>query len=128
MKTYADMKVVRHPFSFLELVAATGILAIIMTFTLSLISTTKTTHLRAQQQTHAITILENVIEELQSLQTVDLGTVRACVAREFELAEIGRKHELEAVVVEEDDGVIIIIRNNTRERLLASVRLAYEDE
>jgi type II secretory pathway pseudopilin PulG len=114
-------------FSFLELVAATCILGIVMTFSLSLIGATKKTHLRAQQHTHAIMVLENVIEELESMHDIQVNDVRACLDREFDTADIRRKHELEAVVGEEEDGVQISIINTVKKRTLASVRLIYED-
>ncbi len=127
MKNTRNKRLETFRFSTLELVAAMGILTLVMAMTFSLISVTRHTHARAQQQTRAILVLNNVVEELQCLEIIDVDRVRACVTREFHMAEIARKHELKVVVEEKKNGVHVTIWNKARQRRLASMRLPYEE-
>lgn len=120
-------KLKKQHFSILELIAAVGVATLLMTMAFGLITTTRKTHLRAQQQSQAIRLLDNTVERLSAMPTLTLADADRCLQDEFSKAVPLRKHELEAVVVANQTTASLIIRLKEDKRPVAQVEVPYAD-
>ena len=120
-------KLKKHPFSILELIAAVGVSALLMTMVFGLITTTRKTHIRAQQQSQAIRLLDNTLVRLSAIPNPTLAITESCLQDEFAKAAPVRKHDLEAVVLAKGRTVSLVIRLKTDKRPVALVEVPYAD-
>lgn len=113
-------------FSLIELIGAIVIMAVIMAAAFGMIHGIKRAQIRFAQEGKAITVLENVLVRLPKDQAVAKVELEKVLKQEFDAADFVRKHELEAVVETNDTGADVMIRDAKKNRVLATIRIAYE--